>query len=476
MKKNKEIALAKEIKIEKAVEKQLVNTFNVDNELLNKHRPLLKLRGVTKKFGQVIAVNNVSFEIKKGERVGIIGANGSGKTTITEIIAGLTEVTSGEVEYGFNILISRRQELINEKRKFKSLKRSINTIQRAQLKKYKIDVKKVKKSSSKNKVSEINKLNENKTNNFADNSHDIRVLTKNYSEIVTKLRKEKEEAKIVYKSNKTRFNNSSKTDKDKFELKIAKKGISYRHPEIKIKMDELSAQKWKYGEKVFKYTRFFETLNKNKIEKYRQTDAYKKAFAEYKKYDDLINELGFIKVPQEKMGMQFQDSQYPSGLSLKNIIRFAIRLHKLPISDDEVLEMLKTFQMDDFYKRDGRSLSGGQRQKLNIFLAILHSPELIIMDELSTGLDLSAREEIIKFVNNILQKKKIASILISHHMEEIEALCDRVIVFDKGSIERDTTVEKLKKEFGSLSNFMRFIIEKGHNDTKEMKLSKGVNK
>uniref|UniRef100_A0A2C9LUA4 ABC transporter domain-containing protein n=1 Tax=Biomphalaria glabrata TaxID=6526 RepID=A0A2C9LUA4_BIOGL len=174
-------------------------------------------------------------------------------------------------------------------------------------------------------------------------------------------------------------------------------------------------------------------------------------------------EYGFKyhKVPQEKIGMQFQDASYPSGLSIKDIIRFAQKVHGLSMSNKELKDLLKVFQISDFYNKKPRSLSGGQRQKLNIFLSILHKPELIVLDELSTGLDISAREEIISFTKKLIKASgmsAISAIVISHHMGEIEELCGRLIILDRGTIKLETTVEELTKK-QSLSDYMRTLIK-----------------
>lgn len=464
------------------------------NDSFNIDRPLLKLTNVTKKFGTIVAVKDISFEVRKGERIGLIGANGSGKTTISEIIAGLTKPSSGDVEYGFNILVSRRKELSAEKTRFKHAKRAANNVKNTQLKQNDLDLKKAKKD--KNAHKKISIAQDERAEIISEYSIDFKNIQNDHDEVVKKLKNEMLEAKKKYKLDLAKYKidikklkndlkietsksglseeEIEKSNKDfeekatklHFEIAISRATVNYRNGKVKLRMTELVKQRRKVYEKVIKYTRFFEVLNKKRLAKYRQSDKYKNAVLEYKRIDGLIRDLKFVKVPKEKIGMQFQDSIYPSGLTLRNIINFAIRLHKLPISEDEVYQMLKIFQMEDFYKRDSRSLSGGQRQKLNIFLALLHKPELIILDELSTGLDLSAREEIIRFVNNILKEKNVASILISHHMDEIEALCDRVIVFDNGTLYKDTSIAEIKKEYGSMADFMRWIINNGHKNKK----------
>ncbi len=183
----------------------------------------------------------------------------------------------------------------------------------------------------------------------------------------------------------------------------------------------------------------------------------------------------FDKQPQEGIGMQFQDSNYPSGLTVKNIIEFARNIHKLKISNKQLKDLLKTFQMDEFYLRKARSLSGGQRQKLNILLSVLHKPDLIIFDELSTGLDISAREDIVAFADKLLKANNIAALVVSHHEAELAALCDRIIILDRGKIVADEKIKDILKSHTTLSDYMLKYIKHGNKvAAKQLKLEKPV--
>ncbi|MCP4336803.1 MAG: ABC transporter ATP-binding protein [Mycoplasma sp.] len=179
----------------------------------------------------------------------------------------------------------------------------------------------------------------------------------------------------------------------------------------------------------------------------------------------------FEKQPQEGIGMQFQDSTYPSGLTVKNIIEFARDIHKLKITNKQLYNLLETFQMEEFYNRKSRSLSGGQRQKLNILLSVLHQPNLIIFDELSTGLDISAREDIIFFAKKLLSDNKMSALLVSHHEAELVALCNRIVIIDRGKIVADETLANILKEHKNLSNYMLKYIKMGNTNAKKQKTS-----
>ena len=281
---NKDKLSKKDKKSKKVLNKQKITNSIIRGSII-KSSPLLKIKNLTKQFGSFKALDNISFQIKRGERIGLIGGNGAGKTTLTEIIAGINKPTSGTITYGFD----------------------------------------------------------------------------------------------------------------------------------------------------------------------------------------------FEDTPKENIGMQFQQSTYPSGLTVKDIIKFAINLRKLTISPAELLKLMIVFQMEEFYARKVRSLSGGQRQKLNILLSILHNPKLVILDELSTGLDISAREEIINFADKLLKDMDMSAIVISHHMGEIASLCSRVVVLDRGKVVRNELIDDIVKEHGSLEEYTKKIIRTSNEKAREKSRIKNEN-
>lgn len=176
---------------------------------------------------------------------------------------------------------------------------------------------------------------------------------------------------------------------------------------------------------------------------------------------EIIYNFDYKISPQEKMGMQFQDSSYPGGLSVKDIIDFSLEIYGADINQNDLNSMLNRFQVSSFYKSNAKGLSGGQQQKLNVLLAIAHNPEIVILDEISTGLDISAREEIVGYVDEITRERNMTTILISHHMSEIRSLCNRVIILAKGEIWYDGPIKELESKHGSLDDVMKQIIKEG---------------
>ncbi|RXY96791.1 ABC transporter ATP-binding protein [Malacoplasma penetrans] len=161
---------------------------------------------------------------------------------------------------------------------------------------------------------------------------------------------------------------------------------------------------------------------------------------------------------QEKIGIQFQDSSYPKGLSVKDIISFILDIFKSDLNKDELNALIKIFGIDEFYNKKANSLSGGQSQRLNCLLSILHKPSFLILDELSTGLDVTIKSNIKSFIKEFAKENKITLLLVSHDMDEIQYLSQRIIILKNGEIFVDAKLEDIIKEFGSLTECMDMYI------------------
>lgn len=160
----------------------------------------------------------------------------------------------------------------------------------------------------------------------------------------------------------------------------------------------------------------------------------------------------------EKIGIQFQDSSYPPGISVKNIIDFVIEIFGTKISNEELHALVKIFGVDKFYKKRGSSLSGGQLQRLNALVAIIQKPKVLFLDELSTGLDISIRTRIREFIKAYALENNMTIVLVSHDMGEIDFLCDRIVFLKDGYVAVDTSKEDILKRYGSIEKFVNTYI------------------
>jgi len=133
---------------------------------------------------------------------------------------------------------------------------------------------------------------------------------------------------------------------------------------------------------------------------------------------------------QEKIGVQLQEAQLQKRIKVREAVGLWASLYRKPLDSDRLIEQLG---LGD--KRDAwfMTLSGGQKQRLFIALALINDPELVFLDELTTGLDPQARRAIWDLVRGIRQRGKTV-FLTTHLMEEAERLCDRVAIIDHGRI------------------------------------------
>jgi len=171
----------------------------------------------------------------------------------------------------------------------------------------------------------------------------------------------------------------------------------------------------------------------------------------------------------EKVGVQLQETNYQDKIKVYEICELFASLYKKPLN---YTDLLKRFGLYDFKNGFVMKLSGGQKQKLSIILALISNPEIIFLDEITTGLDPKARRDMWEIVKELKDEGKTI-FLTTHYMEEAEFLCDRVAIIDKGKIVELDTPEKLIEKSG-IEDMISF--ETKDINIEELKKVKGVNK
>jgi len=133
---------------------------------------------------------------------------------------------------------------------------------------------------------------------------------------------------------------------------------------------------------------------------------------------------------QERIGVQLQEAQLQKRIKVREAVAFWASLYRRPTDGDRLIEQLGLAD-----KRDAwfMTLSGGQKQRLFIALALINDPQLVFLDELTTGLDPQARRAIWDLVRGV-RLRGATVFLTTHLMEEAERLCDRVAIIDHGRI------------------------------------------
>ena len=130
----------------------------------------------------------------------------------------------------------------------------------------------------------------------------------------------------------------------------------------------------------------------------------------------------------EKVGVQFQEANYQDKISLSELCEVTASLYKTSL---DYGALLKQFGLSDKVKSWVSELSGGQKQRLFIVLALIPNPEVVFLDELTTGLDAKARRDVWKSLSE-LKAKGMTILLTSHFMDEVEALCDKIMILKRG--------------------------------------------
>ncbi|WP_024295555.1 ABC transporter ATP-binding protein [Lacrimispora indolis] len=130
----------------------------------------------------------------------------------------------------------------------------------------------------------------------------------------------------------------------------------------------------------------------------------------------------------QKVGVQFQEANYQDKIKVYELCEVTASLYKNTLDYGILLEQ---FGLSEKLKSMVSELSGGQKQRLFIVLALIPDPDVVFLDELTTGLDARARREVWKSLLQ-LKEKGITILLTSHFMDEVEALCDKIMILKSG--------------------------------------------
>ncbi|HEY70478.1 MAG TPA: ABC transporter ATP-binding protein [Anaerolineae bacterium] len=161
----------------------------------------------------------------------------------------------------------------------------------------------------------------------------------------------------------------------------------------------------------------------------------------------------------ERIGIQLQQSALPARIRVSEALVLFASFYQRQADPQELLKRLGlTEKRSSAYAK----LSGGQKQRLFIALALINSPEVVFLDELTTGLDPQARRAMWDLVRDIREQGRTV-FLTTHYMEEAERLCDRVAILDHGRIVALDTPEALIRSLGVESRLV-FTLPNGSDD------------
>ncbi|MGP7817892.1 ABC transporter ATP-binding protein [Niallia sp. 01092] len=165
--------------------------------------------------------------------------------------------------------------------------------------------------------------------------------------------------------------------------------------------------------------------------------------------DIRLHNKSILKSPQqlrEILGVVPQEIALYMELSARENLIFFGKMHRIPNSrlQQRVDEVLDIIGLKDREKDLVKTFSGGMKRRLNIGVALIHEPKIIIMDEPTVGIDPQSRNYILETVKRLNKEQNMTVLYTSHYMEEVEFLCDRIYIMDHGQIIASGTKEELK--------------------------------
>ncbi len=184
-----------------------------------------------------------------------------------------------------------------------------------------------------------------------------------------------------------------------------------------------------------------------------------------------IEVKGYIPYKQRKqyvknIGVVFgQKTQLNWDLPLIESFELMKYIYKIPqkMYEENLQKFIKLLDMEEFINQPVRQLSLGQRMRGDIVAALLHSPDIVFFDEPTIGLDVVAKEKIREFIKIMNQTEKTTIIFTTHDMQDIEKVCNRLIIIDSGKKVFDGGIEEIKAKYA-------------HSKTIEMLLADGTKK
>ena len=164
----------------------------------------------------------------------------------------------------------------------------------------------------------------------------------------------------------------------------------------------------------------------------------------------LINGEEIGRAEKGKIGVCPQDLVIWDGLTCEENLYFMGDMYEVPgrISKERVKKLLDNLKLFDKAKTLASHLSGGMKRRLNLAMALIHDPEILVLDEPSAGMDPQSRLVLWDYIQYLSKKKGKTIILTTHLMEEADRLSDRIAIIDHGKLLLLDTPENLKKKIG----------------------------
>ena len=139
-----------------------------------------------------------------------------------------------------------------------------------------------------------------------------------------------------------------------------------------------------------------------------------------------------------------QETAIAPNLTVKENLEFMAGVYQINDKNKKINELIKEFNLDEVLNKKAKTLSGGWQRKVSIALSLINDPKILFLDEPTLGLDVIARKELWKIIDEL--KGKITIILTTHYMEEAENLSDRIGIMSDGNLVSVGTSKELIKK------------------------------
>ncbi len=166
-----------------------------------------------------------------------------------------------------------------------------------------------------------------------------------------------------------------------------------------------------------------------------------------------VNGFDIVKQPssvRKSIGIVFQDPSSDDILTGYENLKLHGMLYSMPVElrEKRIKEVLKLVDLEDRKDDQVKKYSGGMRRRLEIARGLMHHPKVLFLDEPTLGLDPQSREIIWKYIENLSKEEKVSLILTTHYMEEVDRLCGRLAIIDKGKVVALDSPSNLKRIIG----------------------------
>ena len=159
--------------------------------------------------------------------------------------------------------------------------------------------------------------------------------------------------------------------------------------------------------------------------------------------------------------------ELPKKLTVKQNLEVYARLYGVDNKENRIEELIEDLNLGQFLKKKTGELSSGQKNRVSLAKSLINKPKLLFLDEPTASLDPDIGDFVREYLENYKKKNELTMLLASHNMEEVERLCDRIIMMKQGKIVDEGTCNELIKKHGRKNLEDTFLkIARSKNESK----------